>query len=94
MPFRGWRVPRSLAFAHALQESAFITTATSRTGAKGLMQLMPDTRDLVNRRILKETPDAASVVGIWQTRPIISNWARPIWKCWAAWGSPAGCCPR
>lgn len=63
VPFRGWRVPRSLAFAHALQESAFITTATSRTGAKGLMQLMPDTRDLVNRRILKETPDAASVVG-------------------------------
>lgn len=63
VPFRGWRVPRSLAFAHALQESAFITTATSRTGAKGLMQLMPDTRDLVNRRILKEAPDAASVVG-------------------------------
>lgn len=63
VPFRGWRVPRSLAFAHALQESAFITTATSRTGAKGLMQLMPDTRDLVNRRILKETPDAAAVVG-------------------------------
>ena len=63
VPFRGWRVPRSLAFAHALQESAFITTATSRTGAKGLMQLMPDTRDLVNRRILKETPDAANVVG-------------------------------
>ena len=63
VPFRGWRVPRSLAFAHALQESAFITTATSRTGAKGLMQLMPDTRDLVSRRILRETPDAASVVG-------------------------------
>lgn len=63
VPFRGWRVPRSLAFAHALQESAFITTATSRTGAKGLMQLMPDTRDLVNRRIIRETPDAASVVG-------------------------------
>ncbi|MEI6485128.1 MAG: transglycosylase SLT domain-containing protein [Sphingomonadales bacterium] len=63
VPFRGWRVPRSLAFAHALQESAFITTATSRTGAKGLMQLMPDTQDLVNRRILKEAPDAAAVIG-------------------------------
>ncbi len=63
VPFRGWRVPRSLAFAHALQESAFITTATSRTGARGLMQLMPDTQALVNRRILKETPDAASVIG-------------------------------
>jgi soluble lytic murein transglycosylase-like protein len=62
-PFRGWRVPRALIFSHALQESAFITTATSRTGARGLMQLMPDTRDLVHRRIQRETPDAASVVG-------------------------------
>lgn len=63
VPFRGWRVPRALAFAHALQESAFITTATSRTGAKGLMQLMPATRDLVQGRIARETPDAAGVVG-------------------------------
>jgi soluble lytic murein transglycosylase-like protein len=63
VPFRGWRVSRALIFAHALQESAFITTATSRTGARGLMQLMPDTRDLVHRRIQRETPDAASVVG-------------------------------
>jgi soluble lytic murein transglycosylase-like protein len=59
VPFRGWRVSRALIFAHALQESAFITTATSRTGARGLMQLMPDTRDLVHRRIKRETPDAA-----------------------------------
>lgn len=58
VPARGWRLPRSLIFAHALQESAFITTATSRTGARGLMQLMPDTRDLVHRRIRRETPDA------------------------------------
>ena len=63
VPFRGWRVSKALIFAHALQESAFITTATSRTGARGLMQLMPDTRDLVHRRIQRETPDASSVVG-------------------------------
>lgn len=63
VPFRGWRLPRALIFAHALQESAFITTAGSRVGARGLMQLMPDTRDLVHNRIRRETPDAASVVG-------------------------------
>ncbi|MCU0890444.1 MAG: transglycosylase SLT domain-containing protein [Sandarakinorhabdus sp.] len=63
VPFRGLRLPRALLFAHALQESAFITTATSHAGAKGLMQLMPATRDLVHRRIQRETPDAASVVG-------------------------------
>lgn len=63
VPFRGWRLPRALIFAHALQESAFITTAGSRVGARGLMQLMPDTSDLVHRRISRETPDAAAVVG-------------------------------
>ncbi len=43
VPARGWRVPRGLVFAHALQESTFITSATSRVGAKGVMQLMPAT---------------------------------------------------
>ncbi|WP_207789945.1 lytic transglycosylase domain-containing protein, partial [Sandarakinorhabdus oryzae] len=57
VPYRGWRVPRALAFAHALQESAFATSATSRVGAKGLMQLMPDTRALVAARIARENPD-------------------------------------
>lgn len=40
-PAHGWRVDKGLVFAHALQESAFATNATSRTGAKGIMQLMP-----------------------------------------------------
>lgn len=40
-PAHGWRVDKGLVFAHALQESAFVTNATSRTGAKGIMQLMP-----------------------------------------------------
>ena len=40
-PAGGWRVDRSLVYAHALQESNFQTSATSRTGAKGIMQLMP-----------------------------------------------------
>lgn len=42
-PFRGWRVDQSLVFAHALQESNFVTNATSRAGARGIMQLMPHT---------------------------------------------------
>lgn len=46
-PLRGWRVERSLIFAHALQESKFITAAKSGAGAKGPMQIMPGTaRDL------------------------------------------------
>ena len=40
-PEHGWRVDRGLVYAHALQESSFVTSATSRTGAKGIMQLMP-----------------------------------------------------
>ncbi|QMW22412.1 lytic transglycosylase domain-containing protein [Sandaracinobacteroides saxicola] len=46
-PFGGWRVDRNLVFAHALQESGFIMSATSRTGARGALQLMPGTaRDM------------------------------------------------
>lgn len=46
-PVRGWRVQQTLIFAHALQESKFITGARSGAGAKGAMQIMPGTaRDL------------------------------------------------
>lgn len=46
-PVNGWRVDRNLVFAHAMQESRFITTARSSAGARGLMQIMPGTaRDL------------------------------------------------
>ena len=48
-PARGWRVDRALVFAHALQESNFITRATSRTGARGIMQIMPGTAAIVKR---------------------------------------------
>ena len=40
-PVNGWRVDPALVYAHALQESVFRTTATSQTGARGLMQIMP-----------------------------------------------------
>lgn len=40
-PVRGWRVDRSLAFAHIVQESAFRSAAVSPAGAVGLMQVRP-----------------------------------------------------
>ena len=42
-PTRGWRVDRSLVFAHALQESNFDPTAVSHAGARGLLQVRPGT---------------------------------------------------
>lgn len=57
-PVRGWRVDKSLIFAHALQESRFITSARSPVGAKGLMQIMPGTaRDLAKSLELAPSPE-------------------------------------
>ena len=42
-PVGGWRVDKSLVFAHALQESQFRTNVTSPAGARGLMQVRPGT---------------------------------------------------
>jgi soluble lytic murein transglycosylase len=49
-PAGGWRVDRSLVFAHALQESQFRTNVTSPAGARGLMQVMPGTAAMLSRR--------------------------------------------
>jgi len=50
MPEGGWRVDRALVFAHALQESRFQANAVSPAGARGLMQVMPATAQLIARR--------------------------------------------
>ncbi len=42
-PEGGWRVDRSLVYAHALQESQFRSNVTSPAGARGLMQVRPGT---------------------------------------------------
>lgn len=60
-PARGWRVDKALVFAHALQESNFVTTATSRAGAKGIMQLMPGTARELTKKIQRD--GAADVIG-------------------------------
>jgi soluble lytic murein transglycosylase-like protein len=64
-PARGWRVDKGLVFAHALQESNFITTATSRAGARGIMQLMPGTARQVSAEMRSAAANggAAAVVG-------------------------------
>lgn len=63
-PARGWRVDRGLVFAHALQESNFVTTATSRAGAKGVMQMMPGTaREVSNAIQAAATQGSEAVIG-------------------------------
>ena len=42
-PDGGWRVDRSLVYAHALQESRFRTSVISPAGARGLLQVRPGT---------------------------------------------------
>ena len=48
-PARGWRVDKSLMFAHALEESQFRANVTSPAGARGLMQVRPGTANDIAR---------------------------------------------
>jgi soluble lytic murein transglycosylase-like protein len=59
-PASGWQVDKALIFAHALQESQFKTNAVSSAGARGVMQLMPGTAQMVARH-LGRTLDPASL---------------------------------
>jgi soluble lytic murein transglycosylase len=58
-PQGGWRVDKSLILAHCLQESQFRTEAQSGAGARGLMQIMPGTAELIARK--KGEPLATSL---------------------------------
>jgi len=48
-PLRGFKTDRALLYALMRQESKFKTEATSRVGARGLMQLMPRTASFIGR---------------------------------------------
>ncbi|SBW03196.1 conserved exported hypothetical protein [uncultured Alphaproteobacteria bacterium] len=47
IPNDGWKIDRALVYAFTRQESGFDARATSRRGARGLMQLMPATARFV-----------------------------------------------
>lgn len=49
-PDGGWRVDKSLVFAHTLQESRFNPTVQSPAGAYGLMQIMPAAATDIGRK--------------------------------------------
>ncbi|MCB1803558.1 MAG: lytic transglycosylase domain-containing protein, partial [Gammaproteobacteria bacterium] len=58
-PKDGYQVDRALIYAIMRQESAFITTARSVAGARGLMQLMPATAAFIgsDRSLRREKVD-------------------------------------
>lgn len=56
-PNGGWRIEKSLVYAHALQESRFRSDAVSPAGAYGIMQVMPGTAQLIARRRGQPSPE-------------------------------------
>jgi soluble lytic murein transglycosylase len=58
-PKDGYQVDRALIYAIMRQESAFVTTARSTAGARGLMQLMPSTAAFIaaDRSLRREKVD-------------------------------------
>jgi soluble lytic murein transglycosylase-like protein len=61
VPQGGWQVDKALVFAHTLQESRFRTDAVSPAGARGLMQVMPGTADLIEKQRGGQPVDRASL---------------------------------
>jgi soluble lytic murein transglycosylase-like protein len=56
-PVGGWRIDKSLVYAHALQESRFRPDVVSPAGAYGVMQVLPGTAQLIARRRGQSAPD-------------------------------------
>ena len=61
VPQGGWQVDKALVFAHAMVESRFRTDAVSPAGARGLMQVLPTTADLIERRRGGASADRAAL---------------------------------
>jgi soluble lytic murein transglycosylase len=56
-PNGGWRIEKSLVYAHALQESRFRPDVISPAGAHGIMQVLPGTAQLIAKRRGVPAPD-------------------------------------
>lgn len=61
-PNGGWRVDKSLVYAHALQESRFRPDVISPAGAYGIMQVLPGTASIIARRRGEAAPAAAQLL--------------------------------
>lgn len=61
-PQGGWRVDKSLVYAHALQESRFRPDVISPAGAHGVMQVLPGTAQLIARRRGEPAPDRTQLL--------------------------------
>lgn len=61
-PNGGWRVDKSLVYAHALQESRFRPDVVSPAGAYGIMQVLPGTASIIARRRGQTAPAAAQLL--------------------------------
>jgi soluble lytic murein transglycosylase-like protein len=61
-PVGGWRIDKSLVYAHALQESRFRPDAVSPAGAYGVMQVLPGTAQLIARRRGERAPDRSALL--------------------------------
>lgn len=62
VPANGWRVEKSLVYAHALQESRMRPDVVSPAGAHGLMQVLPGTAQLIARKRGADAPDRATLL--------------------------------
>jgi soluble lytic murein transglycosylase-like protein len=61
-PVGGWRIDKSLVYAHALQESRFRPDVVSPAGAYGVMQVLPGTAQLIARRRGERAPDRSDLL--------------------------------
>ena len=61
-PDGGWRIDKSLVYAHALQESRFRPDVVSPAGAYGIMQVLPGTAQIIAKRRGQSAPSTAQLL--------------------------------
>lgn len=73
-------LPTAWLMAIMRQESAFAEDARSRVGALGLMQLMPDTANMMARRLGQKTPTSASLVQPRENIPLGAAYLHQVYR--------------